>query len=202
MSTKTVRAFHYTRMTDDEVDRLRTRGVTLTSVDFLRERIDRRVEAGDLSRRLGDQIVSRTALDNPEFGTRDGFWLSALPIPIDDGSVNLLLQHWGGESAYWTFQTGTEDSVLDALRRIGRARIIELQVPIASVLFGDTGGGTASNILDVYAKLLGIQRYPYGRDLNVIAPLPSSSILRVHNEGETDFHCMGTRYPATFVPLS
>ena len=48
MSTKTIRAFHYTRMTDDEVDFLLANGVVLTSTTFLRERVNRQVKAGHL----------------------------------------------------------------------------------------------------------------------------------------------------------
>ncbi|WP_395517747.1 hypothetical protein [Pseudorhizobium flavum] len=199
MSMMIVRAFHYTRMTDDEVDRLQAGGVVLTSVDFLRERLGRRVEAGDLSQELADQIVSRTALANAEFGVRDGFWLTALPIPPADSRVNLLVQHWGGEGAYWAFETGSEDQILETLRGIGRGRIVEFQVPIKSALMGETGAGTATNMLDVYASRLGILRYPRDLDLNLVSPLPASAVLKVHSQGEREYDRFAVGYPFSFA---
>ena len=96
MSKKIVRAFHYTRMMDDEVERLRPAGIMI-SVDFLRERVERRVEAADLSQEPANQVTCRTAHGNAEFGVRDGFWLTALPVHHDDGAVNMLLEHGGRE---------------------------------------------------------------------------------------------------------
>jgi hypothetical protein len=50
MSAKIVRAFHYSRMTDDEIEILRADGIVPTSVGFLKTRVDRQVAAGRLSR--------------------------------------------------------------------------------------------------------------------------------------------------------
>ncbi|MCB5205413.1 hypothetical protein LH464_23415 [Neorhizobium sp. T786] len=97
--------------------------------------------------------------------------------------MNMLLEYWGGEAAYWAFLGTSEDFVLATLRRIGRPRIIEFQVPISCTFYGEAGAGTATSIIDAYATLHGIQRYPRDLDITLTAPLPSSAVLEIHTEG-------------------
>lgn len=200
LSSKTFRAFHYSRMTDDEVDAFKTVGIVTTSVDFLRQRVDHQVNSGTMSVAQANRIVKNTALARPEeFGHRDGFWTTATPIHPADEAVNFLVDHWGGESAYWAFQTGSDGDTLDLLKGIGKGRIIEIAVPLSAVNCGDTGAGTASNAFDEFALTLGYDRYPRNLDLHLNQPLPASAILQVHTEGEEDFGKWGEGYPASFV---
>jgi hypothetical protein len=199
MATKTFRAFHYSRMTDDEAGAFMADGINLTSKDFLRKRVDRQVDAGTMSSVQGDLIVSKTALARPrEFGERNGFWTTATPIHPDDGAVNMLVGYWGGESAYWAF-LGENGEMIDLLKSTGRGRILEIAVPLSVVTFGDTGAGTVTNVFDEFAISLGYSRYPRNLDLQLVQPLPAAAILRIHTEGDADYQRFGAGYPSTFT---
>ena len=199
MSAKTVRAFHYSRMTDDEVEALQAEGTVPTSVDSLKQRVDRQVISGTLTREQGGLIVERNPLQRTAFGVRKGFWSSSSPIHPDDAAVNILVDHWGGESAHWLF-TGTGDEpMVEVLTRIGRGRVVEIAMPLKEANGGLAGFSAARTAVREYARSLGHQVYPEALDLAIEHRLPASSILKVHTEGEDGYIAMGRGYPSTYV---
>ncbi len=54
-STKTLRAFHYTRMTEGELEILQAQGIVPTS---MKQRVNRQVAAGRLTEEQGHRIVT------------------------------------------------------------------------------------------------------------------------------------------------
>jgi hypothetical protein len=198
ISTKTLRAFHYTRMTDDEVEAMMANGIVPTSVEFLKQRVDRQVIAGALTQEQGDAIVKRSPLRTADFGVRSGFWSTSSPIHPSDSAVSLLVSHWGGESAYWLL-TGTEDEgIVDILKGIGRGWVIEIAIPLAAANAGLAGFSVARNAVREYASFLGHDLYTAGLDLAIEHSVPASSILRIHSEDEEDYQMIGRGYPVTF----
>lgn len=199
MAAKTVRAFHYSRMTDDEVEALRAEGIVPTAVSSLEQRVNRQVISGTLTREQGDLIIERGSLQAAAFGIRKGFWSSSSPIHPDDAAVNLLVDHWGGESARWLF-TGTEDEqMIEVLKGIGRGRVIEVAISLKDANGGLAGFSAARTSVREYARSLGHQVYPEALDLAIEHPLPASRILKVHTEGEDGYQTMGIGYPSTFI---
>jgi hypothetical protein len=191
MSTKTLRAFHYSRMTDEEVEAVLAEGIVPTSVEFLKQRVERQVAAGTLTPEQGNRIVTRSPLQSADFGVRSGFWSTSSPIHPDDSAVSLLVGHWGGESAYWLL-TGTDDEdMIDLLKGIGRGRVFEIAVPIKDANGGLAGFSVARNVVREYASSLGYELYTAGLDLAIEHSLPASSILRIHSEGEEDYKVIG-----------
>jgi hypothetical protein len=199
MAAKTVRAFHYSRMTDDEVQAVQAEGIVPTSVDSLKQRVDRQVISGTLTREQGDLIIDRGPLQTAAFGVRHGFWSTSSPIHPDNAAVNLLVDHWGGESAYWLF-TGPEDRpMVEVLKRIGRGRVIEIAMSLKDPNGGLAGFSAARTAVRGYVRSLDHQIYPEALDLALEHPLPASHILKVHTEGEDGYIAMGRGYPSNYV---
>jgi hypothetical protein len=197
MSTKTVRAFHYSRMTDGEVEAALSDGIVPTSVEFLKKRVDRQIAAGRMTPEQGTRIITRSPL-HADFGVRKGFWSTTVPFHPADPAVKLLVEHWGGESAYWLF-VGTEDEdMIDLLKGIGRGRIIEIAIPLKDANEGLAEFSVARTAVREYARSRGYEIYSGGLDLDIERPLPSDVILRVHTEGDKDYVKMGSGYPSSF----
>ncbi|WP_149907996.1 hypothetical protein [Mesorhizobium sp. SARCC-RB16n] len=191
MSTKTFRAFHYTRMTDDEVAALWSTGIVTTSLGFLKERVAQQVAAGKLTPEQGQRIVSKSALGRQgELDNRSGFWTVAAPVSPGDNAAKSLVDHWGGEGAYWAFGA-EEPEMLELLKSIGCGRIIEIAVPLSAVKFGDVGAGSATIAFEVFASRLGYDRSRKRLDFNIQHDLAPDSLLKVHSEGDETYHGMG-----------
>ena len=60
MAKKTLRVFHYTRMSDSEIGALSADGIVPTSLEFLKARIVRQVEQGFLTREQGETIFANS----------------------------------------------------------------------------------------------------------------------------------------------
>jgi hypothetical protein len=120
-----IRAWHYTRLTDAEVEILQRQGVHLSTLETLQRRLA--VAAGALSSEAANQLYAQSPFHCQQNATRvNRFWMTSHPIVIDDSSVEPLMKHWGGEVAsMWV----REESLLTPLAALGRPRIIELAAP-------------------------------------------------------------------------
>jgi hypothetical protein len=100
METRTIRAWHYTRLTDTEVEAMRTTGINLSSLGAIRQRLDVQVAAREISADTADALYAASPFHDPEqIGPRsDKFWMTSHPVEIGDGRVTLLLGNWGGEA--------------------------------------------------------------------------------------------------------
>jgi len=187
LESKSFRTFHYTRMTDGEVENILREGIRMTSVDFLNERLQLAVSDNLLSPEIAERIHQSSALRSPEFGVREGFWTTACPIDVTGAAVEMLVAHWGGESSYFPFMGGAEDgTMLTVMQGIGRGRILEIEVPMSSTRGHGPQSATMA-IFDVLERSLGFER-SLALDFNVLDPLPPSVIQRVLSEGEADYH--------------
>jgi hypothetical protein len=193
MSSKTLRAFHYTRMTDEEVEAILSDGITPASVEFLKQRVDRQVSAGRLTKEQGEKIVAHNRLYTTDFGVRGVFWATTLPHHPDDSAVSPLVSHWGCESAYQLLTGRADEDLIALLRGIGRGRVVEIAVPLQKANGGLAGFGVATNAVREYARSLGYEVYSGGHDLNIEQPLPASNVLRIHTEGDEDYKAFGAR---------
>ena len=105
--TRTIRAWHHTRMTDREVETATSNGLYPATVETLRARLADRVADGDFSADEARVIFEASPFHNDQLGSRGGkFWMTSHPHRIDDSGVTSLLAHWGGESAYFNHDEG------------------------------------------------------------------------------------------------
>lgn len=60
MEVRTIRAWHYTRLTDAEVDVLRQGGIYPSSLDTIRSRFTAQVVAGEFSQEIADRLLAES----------------------------------------------------------------------------------------------------------------------------------------------
>ncbi len=124
------------------------------------------------------------------------FWMTSHPIVNDDRGIRPLLSWWGGEVVTMWMK---DEAVLEALARIGKARIVELAVPVRRA---DCGLAAAKAVIATYVRSRGGIPAKCDFDLSVAAALPASSVRTVHTEGEVGFDGMARTYPAGYVDVS
>ncbi|WP_030538439.1 hypothetical protein [Sphingobium sp. DC-2] len=191
--TRTIRAWHHTRMTDREVETATSNGLYPATVETLRARLADRVADGDFSADEARVIFEASPFHNDQLGSRGGkFWMTSHPHRIDDSGVTSLLAHWGGESAYFNHDEG---EILDRLSNLGSPRVLEIAVPLSVT---PDAYSAATAVIALYARSLNCHADWGGFDLYASSHLGPEALLRVHSGGEPDFATLGRGYPAAF----
>lgn len=202
IASKTIRVFHYTRMVDFEVVDVLANGfyapTTENSFLLLSERVGRLVKEGLLTIQEGNRIYASSPLNDPgQLKATQGFWMTSRAFRPDDHSVDLLLNHWGGEVGYFWIDESQDHDLLNRVQSIGRGRIFEIGVPLikkdGQPIFGCYSA--AKDIINGFAQSHGFQTDRLGFDLSVKSPLPASAILAVHTEGEESYATFGVNDP-------
>ncbi|GAA0034011.1 MULTISPECIES: hypothetical protein [Bradyrhizobium] len=194
MEHRTIRAWHYARLDDDEVSAMREGGIYPGTLDTLRRRLDAQVAAGTLSATDAADLYKASPCHDPEQqpGRLGKFWMASEPIRVDDSGVKPLLKSWGGESTHMWLK----DERLKALvATIGQPRILEVAVPLAKTTHSYSAGRA---VIGAFARTLGCRPDREGFDLYTQEPLEPAAILAVHTEGESKFKKVGRGYPTTF----
>lgn len=191
MERRTIRAWHYTRMTDAEVALLQRDGIRLSSLEAVRARIDAQVAAGAFDGRVADKLFADSPFQSDQRGSRSGkFWMVSHPVEVGDGGVELLLESWGGEGAYfWQRDTGMQE----LLRGIGKPRVIEIAKPLSCSPHSFSAGEA---VVAAYACSMGWSRDTKAFDLYTHEPLGPECVLAVHADGDAAFASMARGYPA------
>lgn len=194
MQVRTIRAWHYTRLTESDVECLCREGIHLSTPATLRARLDVLVASGDLSAQQADALYSASPFHGDQGPSRTGkFWLVSHPQAIDDGGVEPLMAHWGGEVASMSLK---DRALLAPLAGIGRPRVVEVAIPLMVTRRSYSAAGA---VIATFGRTLGCIWSAQAFDLWVTAPLGPASIIRVHTEGDTFFHAMGLTYPEGYV---
>lgn len=81
---------------------------------------------------------------------------------------------------------------------IGRSRILEIAVPIASTNHWYSAGKA---VVAAYAHTLSCQPDGGAFDLYSTTPLGLVAVLAIHSQGEPSFKNMARGYPVGFVPV-
>lgn len=184
---RTVRCWHYTRLTDDEIADIRAHGVAPGSIASMEARVARQVEAGRLSAAEQAAIIAGSPLRNTEQAQiRVGqFWVTdRAQHPSDDG-VELLLGHWGGEVVYFWLQ---DDALIERLQGLGTPVVLELAVPVALTKHALS---FAESALSSILVALGYRPQVRGIDAYLTKPLGPEGIVAVHMPNDTAFHSLG-----------
>lgn len=194
LSRRTIRAWHFARLTDDEVAVIQTEGIWPGTLDTLRRRLDMRVKAGTFTAPDADSLYAASPCHHPEqqSGRLGKFWMSSVPIAPDDDGVEPVLGQWGGEATYFWLE---DERLTKLLATIGMPRILELAVPMAK-----TGHSfrAAKDVVAAYARSLGCRTDRAGFDLYCVEPLGPEAILTIHHDGDITFSTMGRSYPEGF----
>jgi hypothetical protein len=196
MESRTIRAFHYTRLTDHEVTDIRRYGVHLSTPETLRRRLEALISGSDLSRTIADKLYAQSPFHSDQFESRSGkFWMVSHPVKVDDSGVTPLMMHWGGEVAsMWA----KDRSLLTPLSAIGKPRVLEVAVPLSATRHSFSAGKA---VLATFARSRGCIPEKQAFDLYAKDPLPPSAILAVHTEDDRSFLEMGESYPAGYVDV-
>ena len=197
MEARTIRAWHYTRMTDPEIDTLRLKGIYPSSLDNIRSRFDAQVDAGAFSQEVADRLFADSPYQSDHLNARSGmFWMTSRPVDIEDGGVAVFLESWGGEAAHFSQE---DEAIQDLLKQIGRPRVLEIAMPLS---YSRRSSFAAEAVLATYGRTLGCQPDKQAFDLYSQQPLSPAHILAVHSEGEPNFSVMARGYPAGFADLN
>jgi len=194
MLSRTLRAWHYTRLTAPEVDRLFRDGIHTSTPATLRTRLDFLVASGKFTSAQADRLYIDSPFHGDQMGARLGkFWMVSHPVAVQYGGVKRLLGFWGGEVASFSLN----DPEMLAMLEIGKARVIEIAVPLALTgSYGSYSAGQAA--IASFGRTHGCITSKHCFDLYVTAPLRPETIIRVHTEGETSFAGMGLTYPVGY----
>lgn len=196
MQQRTIRAFHYTRLTDGEVASLKRDGIHLSTPATLQRRLDDIVADGGLTRDLADQLYAHSPFHGDQLEARSGkFWMTSHPIAVDDGGVKPLMKHWGGEVASMWIRN---EALSAPLASLGKPRVIELTVAMSATKHSHRAG---TSVVATFARSRGSISAKHACDLYVDQPLPPTAILATHTEGDASFVEMGRGYPAGFIDV-
>jgi hypothetical protein len=195
MQSRTIRAWHYTRLVDDEVRIIQEKGIFPGTLDTLRQRLDAQAAAGLFTAADAEALHAASPCHHREQqpGRLGKFWMTSGPVVTDDSGVELLLGNWGGEATYFWLK----DKRLETLvAGIGRPRILEIAVPIASTNHWYSAGKA---VVAAYAVALGCRPDRGAFDLYSMTPLGAAAVLAIHTEGDASFKAMARGYPAGFA---
>ncbi len=128
ISEEHIVGWHYTRLLDFEVDRLKTIGIQVGTVERFEERFLSILGKGLISKCEYQKLLNDSPLNSPNQISRlNKFWMISHPVDLNDSGVELLINHWGGEVVYfWQ----SDPDVVEKLTQLGRPKILEVAVPI------------------------------------------------------------------------
>lgn len=194
MEERTIRAWHYSRMTDAEVEALRAGGIYPSTLDNIRARFAAQVVAGAFIGEVADRLFAESPYQSEQLDSRSNkFWMVSHPVDVEDSGVELLLESWGGESAYF-WQRDPELQQL--LKGIGTPRVLEIAVPLCHSRHSYSA---AAAVVATYGRKLGATPDKKAFDLYTHQPLGPDHVLAVHSEGDPTFAMIARGYPAGYV---
>ena len=175
--------WHCTRLTDAEVDEILRDGMQLPNADTLTRRIDALVN----TKLIEPQIALRLKSENwaAEENRSERIWFCFFPLgKADEHGIGPFFRHWGGEALYRCHEDDPVTSPI--LRRIGAPRLVEADVPVASL------GGYPD--FSIYRRFLvsGGFRSNESTDFEgyCVHPLPAENVRRVISYPDREFYSL------------
>jgi hypothetical protein len=112
-----------------ELKALRRDGIHLSTLETLQLRLNDLIADGLIAKDVAAALFAQSPFHSDQLESRTGkFWMVSHPQPINDTGVVSLMMHWGGEVAsMWV----RDDALLAPIAAIGRARVLEVAVPLA-----------------------------------------------------------------------
>jgi len=193
MQARVIRAWHYTRLVDAEVDIIKKIGLYPSTLETLRRRQEALVKAGMFSVADRDALYKESPFHEQEDIRSGRFWMTSDPVATDDSGVKLLLGHWGGEATYFWQR---DERLTQLVASIGRPRILEIAVPIAKTREWYSAGKA---VVAAYARTLGCWPDRGAFDLYSMTDLGPETVVAIHTAGDEPFDLMARGYPPEFV---
>jgi len=125
-----LRGYHCARLTDSEIQQIRSNGLQLPIKEFLHKRIDSIEQEGLIDSQCSKHLKNKNQAHEPY---RAGMiWFCFFPpYRAGQSGIERLFRSWGGEALYNSHE---DDPVYGSiLNRIGTPCIIEAYVPIISL---------------------------------------------------------------------
>jgi hypothetical protein len=172
MQKRAIRAFHYTRLTDEEVGSLKRNGIHLSTPVSLKRRLNDLVRAGSLTHDIAKALYAQSPFHSDQLKSRsDKFWMVSHPIAVDDGGVVPLMKHWGGEVASMWVE---DETLTSPLALIGKPRVIEVSVPMSATRHSYNAGKA---VVATFARSRGSIPEKHAFDVYTFQDLPPRAIL-------------------------
>lgn len=193
MEQRTIRAWHYTRLTDNETALLMSGGIHLSNLEAIRRRLDVQVAANVLSAEQADALYAASPFHQQNDSRSGKFWMVSHPVSSDNRGVELLLQNWGGEGVYFWLR---DAQLIELVKGLGRPRVIELAVPLRVTRHAYSA---AEAVIATFLRTFGCEPDWSAFDLYTTSALGADVLLSIHTEGELNFAVLARGYPAGFV---
>ena len=196
LEDRTIRAWHFTRLTDAETDIIRSHGIYPSTLETLRRRLDIQVAAGVFSAEVSNALFAASPLnfDSEQLESRSNkFCMTSHPREVvHDSGVTLLLSNWGGELVYFWLQ----DVALQRLvATTGVPRVLEIAVPLNTTRHTYSAGRA---VVATFGRALGCDLDGEAFDLYSVRALGPDAVIAVHSEGEPRFAALARGYPPGF----
>jgi hypothetical protein len=183
-----IRVWHYTRLTDDEVLAIQRR-LEPSTLSSLRRRLHALRHDGLLTQQEAQIVYEQSPFHAQSNMRSDRVCTTTVPLSPDNPGVELLLESWGGEAAYFWL---SDETVAAKLRTIGIPRIVEIETALGDKL---NAFSAAQTVVQAWARSLDVPVHVSGSDLSIIDCLDTARVLRVHTEGDGLFEQVATTYP-------
>jgi hypothetical protein len=127
--SETLEGWHCTRLTDEEVEGIKTTGMNPLSSSLVQNKVNLLLKHELIDRETADSVLMDN-LGEEEF--RQMTWFCFFePRHAGQSGIERFFRYWGGEAVY--VPQHSCDRVLEMLQRIGRPCLIKVDVPIASL---------------------------------------------------------------------
>ena len=177
--------WHCTRLTDAEVDEILRDGMELPNAKMLTRRIDALVKANVIDPDVGRRLKSENRAGEECCAEMVWFCFSP-PGNFGEYGIGRFFRHWGGEALYVCHEDDRVTSPV--LRRIGTPRLVEADVPIASL----RPHGNLETI--VYRRFLISRGYCTKESTDyedyILNPLSAENVRRVISFPDPDFYSL------------
>ena len=168
--------YHCSRLADDEIARIKVEGLCPLTEELRRSRVNRRVEAGDLSPEMADRLLSSgIAGDNRLRLVNSHFFFTKEVVK----ECFEFFRYWGGESIYLPHIYPGSEEIKEKLSSLGVPCIVEVAVPVSAIQYHSVAYGLL---------------YEYGRRRSIRLPedsydsaQESMRVLRVIQYGSPEF---------------
>ena len=125
----TLRGWHCTRLTEHEVDYIKSHGMQPPNLQVLSERIRRAQADGMIEDNVAEQLIAENQAD--DHNRKGMIWFCFFePRIAGQSGIERFLRCWGGEALYNSHER--DPGTGQALRMIGRPCLIQVDVPVSS----------------------------------------------------------------------
>ena len=121
--------WHCTKLTDFEIDSIRSLGMRLPNGALLLERIDLLCQQGSIDEPFAAKLKSKHLADDDN--RKDRIWFCFFhPCRESQGGIERFFRYWGGESLYRCHER--DDEARAHLMKTGTPVVVEAAVPVSS----------------------------------------------------------------------